>query len=100
MRTTQDNNILLYSLDELKCMQRRYKSDSKRWEPFTNDEIESEIIKREIEPTLIAQADSYIKMGYSEQYIQSAMYAKRNPTTGILHIAEAIKQAKNKQSNN
>ena len=93
-RTQQDNDISLYSILELKAMQKRYNSNPSRWEPFTQQEIECEIVKREIPTELVDKAANLLKYNYSDTYIQSQMYASRNASTGILHIVEAINQAK------
>lgn len=93
-RTEQDNDISLYSLMELKAMQNRYKGNYTGWQPFTLKEVESEIIQRELTPELINKAKKWLSGGYSEAYIQSQMYAARNESTGIFHIAAAIERAK------
>lgn len=93
-RTEQDNDITLYSLSELQAMKRRYDGNYKGWQPFTLDEVESEIIKRETPKSLIDIAAKWLKGNYSDTYIQSQMYAARNEITGIKHIVYAIKQAK------
>lgn len=94
MRTEQDNNISLYSLMELKAMQNRYKGNYKAWQPFTLNEVEAEIIQRELTPDLIKQAKKWLSGGYSDAYIQSQMYAARNESTSINHIVAAIEKAK------
>lgn len=93
-RTTQDNDITLYSLNELKAMQNRYKGNYTGWQPFTAKEVDSEIIQRELTPELIETAKKWLKGGYSDTYIQSQMYASRNENTGISHITAAIEKAK------
>ncbi len=93
-RTAQDNDITLYSLLELKAMQNRYNDNYNGYQPFTEAEVNAEIIERELTPELITQAKKWLKGGYSEAYIQSQMYAARNSTTGILHIVAAIEKAK------
>lgn len=93
-RNEQDNDIGLYSIDELKAMERRYKGNYTGWQPFSLDAVQAEIVKRETTPKLIERAKVLISGNYSDAYIQSAMYAERNETTGISHIVEAIKQAK------
>ena len=95
-RTAQDNDITLYSIGELQAMKRRYEGNYKGWQPFTNNEVEAEIIKRETTPKLIERARALILGNFSDAYIQSAMYAERNQNTGIKHIVEAIKQARTK----
>jgi hypothetical protein len=94
MRTQQDNDISLYSLDELRAMQNRYKGNYKGWQPFTAKEVNAEIIQREMTPELINTAKKWLSGGYSEAYIQSQMYAARNESTSIFHIAAAIEKAK------
>ncbi len=93
-RTEQDNDITLYSLDELKAMKNRYDGNYKGWQPFTLDEVESEMIKRETTQQLINSAAKWLKGGYSDAYIQSQMYASRDQNTGIKHIVYAIEKAK------
>ena len=93
-RTAQDNDITLYSLDELKAMQNRYKDNYTGWQPFAPNEVEAEIINRELTPQLIDKAKQWIKGGYSDTYIQGQMYAARNERTGIAHIVAAIAKAK------
>jgi len=39
-------------------------------------------------------AKKLIRMGYSDSYIESVMYAGRGYETSIKHITQAIKQAK------
>jgi len=96
-RTEQDNNITLYTLVELKAMQNRYKGNYTGWQPFTPEQVENEIIQRELTPELINKAATWLKGGYSDAYIQSQMYAARNENTGIQHIAAAIEKAKQNQ---
>jgi hypothetical protein len=93
-RTQQDNDITLYSLDELKAMKNRYNANYTGYQPFSIAEVEAEIIKRQTTPKLVERAKVLLSGGYSEAYIQSFMYAERNESTGINHIVEAIKQAK------
>ena len=94
-RTEQDNDITLYSLNELKAMQRRYSGNYTGWQPFTAKEVDYHITQRELTPALIETAKKWLKGGYSEAYIQSQMYAARNEVTGINHIVAAIEKAKN-----
>ena len=54
-RTEQDNDISLYSLDELKAMFRKYQSNSTMWQPFTFKEVNFEIRKREGKPTFLQE---------------------------------------------
>lgn len=93
-RTTQDNDITLYSLGELKAMQNRYKGNYSGWQPFTVNQVDNEIIQRELTPKLVETAAKWLKGGYSDAYIQSQMYAARNEQTGIYHIVAAIEKAK------
>lgn len=93
-KTEQDNDITLYSLDELKAMRNRYNGGYKGWQPFSDIEVSKEIIQRELTPRLIDEAKRLLKYGYSDAYIQSQMYAARNENTGISHIAAAIEKAK------
>ena len=97
-RTTQDNDITLYSLAELKAMERRYNGNYKGWQPFTPNEVDNEIIDRETTPELIYKAKGWLKQGYSYAYIQSIMYASRDENTGIKHISLAINKAKQELS--
>lgn len=94
MRTQQDNDISLYSLDELRAMQNRYKGNYKGWQPFTAKEVNAEIIQREMTPELINTAKKWLSGGYSEAYIQSQMYAARKESTSIFHIAADKKTKK------
>ena len=50
MRNKQDNDITLYSIEELKCMQNR--QHTRQYNPFSNSEIEKEIIRRKITDVL------------------------------------------------
>lgn len=93
-RTAQDNDITLYSLGELKAMQARYNGNYTGWQPFTPEQVNNEIIQRELKPELIKLAATWLKGGYSDAYIQSQMYAARNEETGIYHIVAAIEKAK------
>lgn len=94
MRTQQDNNITLYSFEELQCMEKRIKTQ--QYNPFTVDEIKAELIKRTITPYCQKLADKLVKYGYSYTYIQSQMYASRDQNTSIEHIIKAIEISKSK----
>lgn len=94
MRTQQDNNIALYSFEELQCMEKRIKT--KQYNPFTADEIKDELIKRTITPYCQKQADKWVIGLYSDAYIQSQMYASRDQNTSIDHIVKAIEISKSK----
>ncbi len=54
-RTEQDNDISLYSLDELKAMYRKYQSNSTTWQPFTFKEVNFEIRKRQGKPAFLQE---------------------------------------------
>lgn len=43
---------------------------------------------------LIEKAKDYLKYGLSEAYIESKLWASRNPEIGMRHITEAIREAK------
>lgn len=60
MRTQQDNNITLYSFEELQCMEKRIKTQ--QYNPFTVDEIKAELIKRTITPYCQKLADKLVKV--------------------------------------
>lgn len=45
-------------------------------------------------PRLQEKANTMVKSGYSEAYIQSNLYASRSPNVGIKDITNAIEKAK------
>lgn len=94
MRTEQDNNITLYSLDELIRMKDR--EEHKQYNPFTLDEIQAEITAKTITPHCQKKADKWVSGGYSDAYIQSQMYASRDQNTSIEHIVKAIEISRSK----
>lgn len=54
-RTQQDNDITLYTLDELKTIDKRYRGNSTGWHPFNHKEVKAEIRRREGKPDFLQE---------------------------------------------
>lgn len=52
-RTQQDNDITLYTLDELKTIDKRYRGNYTGWHPFNPKEVKAEIRRREGKPDFL-----------------------------------------------